>query len=72
MAGSDRKKLGGKKGRKIGRESHHPAHMRYNGTCRWETNKKRRMAKQAKFEAKKRNEKQVRLILRGIIALSKP
>ena len=63
MAGSDRKKLGGKKGRKIGRGARHPAHVRYTMTQRWITNKKRRIAKQAKIEAKKRAKNARRLSL---------
>jgi len=41
----------GKKNRKIGRAARKPAHTSYTRERRWETNKERRMARQAKFEA---------------------
>jgi hypothetical protein len=43
----------GKKNRKWGRAARKPSHRRYNAEKRWEKNKKRRIAKQKKFEAKK-------------------
>lgn len=43
----------GKKNRKIGRAARKPAHTSYTRARRWETNKERRMARQAKLEAKK-------------------
>jgi len=46
MAESATKK-GGKKGRKVGRQKKSPAHMRYNLSSRWETNKRRRALKTA-------------------------
>ncbi|OGF25624.1 hypothetical protein A2303_01025 [Candidatus Falkowbacteria bacterium RIFOXYB2_FULL_47_14] len=48
----------GKKNRKIGRAARKPAHTSYTRERRWETNKERRMARQAKFEAKKEAETQ--------------
>lgn len=44
----------GKKNRKYGRAGRKPSHNRYNVERRWEKNKARRIAKQAKREAKKR------------------
>jgi hypothetical protein len=43
----------GKKQRKYGRAARKPAHQRYNNEVRWLKNKERRIAKQAKKEAKK-------------------
>ncbi|MFH0891557.1 MAG: hypothetical protein V1867_02130 [Candidatus Falkowbacteria bacterium] len=43
----------GKKNRKIGRAARKPAHTSYTRERRWEANKERRMARQARFEAKK-------------------
>jgi len=47
-----RKKSSGDK--KHGRSGRRPAKARYNGEKRWEKNKARRIAKQKKFEEKKR------------------
>jgi hypothetical protein len=47
----------GQKGRKIGRAGRKPAHKRYNTEMRWMKNKERRIAKQARFEAKKASKK---------------
>lgn len=44
----------GKKNRKYGRAGRKPSHNRYNLEQRWEKNKARRIAKQARKEAKKR------------------
>ena len=44
--------------KKIGRLLKKPAHQRYNLEKRWEINKKKRMAKQAKIEAKKKAKKE--------------
>jgi hypothetical protein len=41
-------------GRKIGRAGRKPAHQRYNLERRWEKNKARKIAKQKRFEEKKR------------------
>jgi hypothetical protein len=48
------KRKSGKKHRKYGRAGRRPSHNRYNMEERWEKNKARRIAKQAKKEAKKR------------------
>ena len=45
---------GGKRHRKYGRAGRRPAHKRYNAEERWVRNKERRIAKQARLEAKKR------------------
>jgi len=42
----------GKKGRKIGRMKRKPAHNRYTAEKRWEINKARKAAKQAKKEGR--------------------
>ena len=47
----------GKKNRKWGRAGRKPAHKRYNNEMRWLKNKAKRIAKQAKFEAKKKAKK---------------
>jgi hypothetical protein len=54
------KKNKGKKNRKIGRSKRKPAHNRYTAERRWETNKARRIAKQAKIEAKDALKKEAR------------
>ena len=46
---------GGKKNRKFGRAARRPSHKRYNMEERWLKNKAKRIAKQAKREAKKRD-----------------
>ncbi len=52
----------GKKGcRKVGRNAKKPAAQRYKAQSRWETNKARRIAKQARLEAKKAAKKAARL-----------
>jgi hypothetical protein len=48
------KRRGGKKNRKWGRAGRRPSHKRYNAERRWEKNKARRIAKQARKEAKKK------------------
>jgi hypothetical protein len=45
---------GGKKNRKFGRAGRRPSKARYNGERRWEKNKAKRIAKQARKEEKKR------------------
>ena len=40
--------------KKIGRSMRSPSHVRYTNERRWEKNKRRRMARQAKLEEKKR------------------
>ena len=44
----------GKKSRKHGRMAKSPAHHRYNIERRWEKNKAKKIAKQAKKEAKQK------------------
>jgi len=51
----------GKKGRKIGRAARKPSHCRYTLQHRWITNKAKRIAKQKRFEAKKKLKKAERL-----------
>ena len=50
-----KKGKGGK--RKIGRMARKPSHSRYNMEARWEKNKERRIAKEAKRAAKKAQKK---------------
>lgn len=47
----------GKKNRKFSRAARKPSHNRYNIEKRWETNKARKIAKQAKKEAAKKLKK---------------
>lgn len=47
-------------GRKIGRWGRKPANARYKGEKRWESNKKRKMAKNAKREAKDKAKREKR------------
>lgn len=53
---------GGKKNRKFGRAGRRPAKARYNGEERWLINKKRKIAKQARFEEKKRKKRNERMV----------
>lgn len=48
---------GGKKNRKHGREKTDPAHIRYNLERRWKKNKKRRIEKEAKRQARLKKRK---------------
>ena len=51
--GTGRKTLhGGKTNRKFGRAARKPAHLRYNREKRWEKNKKRRIEKEARRQAR--------------------
>ena len=45
----------GKKNRKYGRAGRKPSHARYNAEKRWEKNKAKRIDKQAKKEARKKD-----------------
>ena len=47
-------------GKKKGRWSRKPSHQRYKLSRRWETNKLRRIKKQARIEAKQKEKKEKR------------
>lgn len=53
------KKAAGGNSRKVGRAGRKPAHKRYNNERRWEKNKARRIAKQKRFEEKKKRKKEI-------------
>ena len=56
-SGRGKARKGGKKNRKFGRAWRRPSHNRYNAEKRWEKNKARKIAKQAKKEEAKKLKK---------------